>query len=126
MTDLFHSLRLIQTQILNETRDHLIEVLRQIATSDEHFNMICKLLDQEPTLIEDLQKQFIAEPEYFHWFQQVIHDVGLNSHNLSSCLQNLTVLDRRRQQDKMIYEARKERRQHIINEFAKQLNVKYV
>ena len=126
MNDPFHSLRLIQTQILNETRDQLFEVLRQIATSDDNYNMICKYLDQNPTLIEDLQRQFIAEPEYLRWFQQVVHDVGLYSQNLPSCLQNLTVLDRRRQQDKMIYEARKERRQYIINEFAKQLYEKHV
>ena len=126
MTDPYHSLRIIQAEIRNETRVQLIEVLRQISSSDEHFNMICKLFDQDPTLIDNLQNQFVAEPEYARWFHRVVHDVGLYSQNIPSCLQNLSVLDRRRRQDQMIDEARKERRQHIINEFAKQLYEKYV
>ena len=126
MTDPFHSLRLIQAEIRNETRLQLIEVLRQIAPSVEHFNMISKLLDQDPILIDNLQKQFVSEPEYFCWFQQAVRDVGLLSQDLPSCLQNLTVLDRRRRQDQMINVARKERRQNIINKFAKQLFDKHV
>ena len=126
MTDPFHSFRLIQAQIRNETRDQLIEVLQQIASSDEHFNMICKFLNKNPTLIDDLQRQFIAEPEYFRWFQRVANEVGLLSQDVPSCLQNLTVIDRRRRQDQIINVARKERKQHIINEFAKQLYEKHV
>jgi hypothetical protein len=126
MTNPFHSLKLIQAQILNETRNQLIEVLRQIASSDEHFNIICKYLDQNPTLIENLQNKFVSEPEYSRWFQRVVHDVGLYSQDLPSCLQNLTILERRRCQDKMIDDARRRRRHNIINEFAKQLSEKHV
>ncbi len=126
MTDPYHPLRIIQAEIRNETRTELIEVLRQIASSVEAFNLICKCLDQNPTLIDKLQNQFVAEPEYARWFQRIVHDVGLYSQNIPPCLQNLSVLDRRRRQDQMIDDARKERRQHIINEFAKQLFDKHV
>lgn len=126
MTNPFHSLRIIQAQNLNETRSQLIEVLRQIAPSVEHFNMICKLLDQDPIRIDNLQRQFVSEPEYTRWFQRVANEVGLLSQDLPSCLQNLTILERRRQQDKMIDEARRRRRHNIINEFAKQLFDKHV
>ena len=126
MTDPFHSLRIIQAQNLNETSLQLIELLRQITSSDEHFNMICKLLDQDHILISNLQKQFVSEPEYFRWFQRVANEVGLLSQDLPYCLQNLTILERRRQQDKMIDEARKRRRHNIINEFAKQLLDKHI
>ena len=126
MTDPFHSLRIIQAQNLNETHLQLIEVLRQITPSVEHLNMICKYLDRNPTLIENLQRQFVSEPEYTRWFQRVANEVGLLSQDLPYCLQNLTILERRRQQDKMIDDARRRRRHNIINEFAKQLLDKYV